>query len=93
MKIYLSFEGFKLTLASRLHFPLNDEDMEMQNSLLQRLGRLYKCEYRGRDNLFDAINDQIIVPDHVRRMFLRGYMLNYMDLEWDNVAVNFKSYL
>ena len=82
MKIYLSFEGFKLTLASRLSFPLNYEDMEMPNCLLQRLGRLYKCEYRGRDNLCDAIYDQIIVPDHVRRMFLRGYMLNYMDLEW-----------
>ena len=93
MKIYLSFEGFKLTLASRLSFLLNDKDMEMQNSLLQRLGRLYKCEYRGRDNLFDAVYDQIIVPDHVRRMFLRGYMLNYMDLKWDNVVVNFKSYL
>ena len=57
------------------------------------LGRLYKCEYRGRDNLFDAVYDQIIVLDHVQRMFLQGYMLNYMDLEWDNVAVNFKSYL
>ena len=93
MKIYLSFEGFKLTLASRLSFLLNDKDVEMRNSLLQRLGRLYKCEYWGRHNLFDAVYDQIIVLDHVRRMFLRGYMLNYMDLEWDNVAVNFKSYL
>ena len=64
----------------------------MRNSLLQRLGRLYKCKYRGRDNLFDAVYDQIIVPDHVRRMFLGGYMLNYMDLEWDNVEVNFNSY-
>ena len=93
MKIYLSFEGFKLTLASRLSSPLNNKDVEMRNSLLQRLGSLYKCEYWGRDNLFDAIYDQIIVLNHVRRMFLRGYMLNYMDLEWDNVVVNFKSYL
>ena len=65
----------------------------MRNNLLQRLGRLYKCKYRGRDNLFDADYNQIIVPEHVRHMFLRGYMLNYIDLEWDNVEVNFKSYL
>ena len=61
MKIYLSFEGFKLTLASRLSFPLNDEDVEMRNSLLQRLGRC-ECEYQGRDNLFDAVYDQINCP-------------------------------
>ena len=44
---------------------------------------LYSCEYRLGDNLFDTVYGKIIVPEHVRRMFL-----NYMDFEWDNVQVN-----
>ena len=85
--------GFQLTVVTRLNFPLNNEDVDMRNMLLMRLGRLYKCEYRGQDNLFDAVYDQLIVPDHVCRSFLRGYMLNYMDLEWDDVEVKSSIYI
>ena len=62
--------GFQLIVATTLKFPLNNEDVDMRNMLLMKLGRLYKCEYRGWDNLFDPVYDQLIVPDHVRRSFL-----------------------
>ena len=60
----------------------------MCNLLFMRLGRLYKCEYSGHDNLFDTVYDQLIVPEHVHCSFLRVYMLNNMDLKWDDVEVN-----
>ena len=70
-----------------MKFP-NDEDVENRNALLNMLGRIFKAEYRGRDSLFNAVYAQITVPEHVRPMFLHGYMMNYLDLEWDNLEVS-----
>ena len=55
----------------------------MQNELLYLFDRKSSMMYMGRHSLFSAIYEQIILPQHIRESFLRGYVLNYISLEWD----------
>ena len=82
--------GFDFCVGTLLKFPA-DEDVENRNALLNILGRIFKAEYQGRDSLFDAVYAQITVSEHVTRMFLCGYIMNYLDLEWEDLEVSLLS--
>lgn len=76
-----------MSIGDFLKYPLVGEDTSMRSELLYILGRKSKNLHLGRDSLFAAVYEQVMLPDHVRESFLRGYMLNYISLEWDEIQV------
>ena len=70
-----------------LSSPKYGENVDMRNELLEKLDRIWKRRYSGWDALLDAVYDQILVPKQVNKTNFRGYMLNFVDTEWDNMQV------
>ena len=86
--IFSNYVGYCFQVGLCLTYPTSVEDKPLCNYLLGQFDRKCHMIHFGRQALFAAIFQEIIVPEHIRDTYLRGYMLNYISLEWDDMQVN-----